>query len=334
MEPEPPRPTVGELFVYLWRLGRPEFWAVSAFPFYVGFLLATHELAPGLGIWTAFAHQAAMDGATGQEFYASLVAWLASAWRFILGALVMGPLLWMATILINDVHDVAGDRANPRKARSPLVQGLVDRAFAHAAAYGFAALSLAVAAFVGRAFLGLTFACLVLAWLYSVPPVRLKTVPGADVAVNAIGIGVVSGLAGWSIGAPLSEAPYGFIPQSLLVVVAIYVPTTLVDHDADRRVGYTTVATKIGRRNAFLLGWWSWVLANLGALVLAWQDWIIPRRMLPFLLVFVPVLLVEYYVLIGKAEGPAEMIRGILISTLTFLAVNLIFALMYTSWWV
>lgn len=327
-------PGLGEFALYLWRLSRPEVWYFALVPLYIGFVLGSRELVPGLQIVLAFLDLAMAQGATADQFGAMVGAWLDGYWRFLVACLVMGPLLWTATLMINDVHDMAGDRVNPRKARSPLVQGLVDRDWVNAAAYVFALLAMLVAIPVGPYFFGFTAACVVLAWLYSAPPVRLKTVPGADVALNVVGAGVLCGLAGWSLAAPLREAPYEFLPQALLVGVAIYIPTALVDYEADLAVGYTTVATRLGRRPAFLVGWWSWVLANLGSLLLAYNGWFLPRAMLPFLLVFVPVLLAEYWYLIGRSESPGEMLRGITVCSITFLAVNAVFALMYTGWWV
>lgn len=327
-------PTFGEFALYLWRLSRPEVWYFALVPMYIGYVLGSRELFPALDVWLEFARHASEAGATWPEFLDAGRSWLGLSGRFLLGCLVMGPLLWTATLLINDVHDLAGDRVNPRKARSPLVQGLVDAGLAHGASYVFAALSLLVAALTGKAFFAFTAGCVALAWMYSAPPFRFKTVPGADIAANVIGAGVFAGLAGWSLAAPLADAPYIFLPQALLTGVAIYVPTALVDHDADRAAGYTTIATKLGRRAAFRLGWWCWVLANAGSLLLAWNGWFIPRAMLPFLLFFVPLLLAEYRLLIGRAETPNAMLRGITICSATFLAVNAIFALMYTGWWV
>lgn len=326
-------PTIGQALLALWRLSRPEAWMASILPLYVGWVLASKELFPGLGLWTGFWGRAVDGGATSADFLFALTSWWARAEPLVLAAVAAGPLLWCATLLINDVHDLAGDRLNPRKARSPLVQGIVSRGWANAAAHLFALATLAVSLLVGWAFAALMLFCLALAWLYSVPPVRLKTRPGADVAVNAIGIGLLAGVAGWSIASPVTEFPWPFIPQSLLVATAIYVPTTLVDHDADKESGYLTLATHLGPRRAYLVGWWAWVLCNAGALLLSWNGWIIPQAMLPLLALFVPLLLFEYHALIGKARSGEERVKGIVVCSLTFLAVNLVFALMYTQLW-
>ncbi len=48
---------------------------------------------------------------------------------------------------------------------------------------------------------------LVLGWLYSAPPIRLKARPGADVTVNALVVGVLGPLAGWSLHRPPGAYP-------------------------------------------------------------------------------------------------------------------------------
>jgi 4-hydroxybenzoate polyprenyltransferase len=321
----------GDHLLAWWRLSRPEVWMASVFPFYVGYVLASRDLVPapaalGAGL------DALVEGRPA-DAVAEAGHWLARSWRLLLGAVVLGPLLWTATLLVNDVHDLPGDRLNPRKARSPLVRGVVSRPWAHRAAHLFAAASLAAAMAVGWAFAVCVLANLALAWAYSVPPLRLKTRPGADVLVNAVGIGAVSAMAGWTVVSGFADAPWAFLPQGLLVAAAIYVPTTLVDHTADKEAGYLTLATHLGPRRAYLVGWWCWVACNAGALALAALDLVIPRAMLPVLVIFVPILLYEYHAFIGKARDPPALVQGILLCSLTFLGVNLVFALLYTGLW-
>jgi 4-hydroxybenzoate polyprenyltransferase len=327
-------PTLGAFALYVWRLSRPEAWMVSVLPVYLGHLVATREIFPNLSVWTTFWERAAREGAMWGEFASATRAWLALSADFLLAVVAMGPLIWAATLLINDVHDLPGDRVNPRKARSPLVQGLVSRGWAHAAAYVFAVLTLATALLVNARFALMVLACLALAWLYSVPPVRLKTRPGADLAVNALGVGLLSAVAGWVITEPFSTAPYWVAPQGLLVAAALYVPTTLVDHEADARIGYLTLATQLGPRRAYRIGFLAWVLANVGALVLSAKDLFIPHRMLPLLLIFNPLMVWQYHQFIGRAKTPQDRVWGIVLCSLTFFAVNLVFALMYTGLWV
>lgn len=325
------RPPFGELLVHLWHLSRPRFWTVSVLPAYVGYVLATRQLVPGLDRWVALADKAVRVGVRPSRIVDVLVAWLGLSLDLIVAMLVLGPLLWTATLLINDAHDLATDRANPRKARSPLVQGVLSAGWAKRTAHAFALATLALASLVDVVFLALVGGCLVLAWAYSVPPIRLKSRPGADVLVNAVGIGVLAGLAGWSIARPVASFPFALVPQGLMVAIAVYVPTTLADLPADRAAGERTIATVLGRERAYRIGWWAWIGANAGAIGLAVAGWWIPRGFLPVLVVFVPLLLWEYHTFIGQASGQAELVRGIFLCALTFTALNLLFAFAYAG---
>ncbi|MEA3201042.1 MAG: hypothetical protein QOE90_2470 [Thermoplasmata archaeon] len=320
--------------LYLWRLSRPEVWLVTIIPMHVGWLLASRQIVPGFAQWAAFWAKASQGGATSADFLATLAAWWGDARGWVLAAIAMGPLVWLATLCINDVHDLESDRANPRKASSPLVQGVVSRGWARACAYLAAAAALLVGAFAGLAFDLLLLSCLVLAWLYSAPPVRLKTKPGADVLVNAVGVGALAALAGFSLAAPLSQAPWPFLPQGLLVAAAVYVPTTIVDLEPDLAAGYATFAPALGRERAYRVGFACWIAANLGAVALSASDIILPRRMLPLLLVFAPLLVWEYHQFIGKARDAPAMIQGVILCSLSFAAVNALWALMWTGLWI
>lgn len=324
-------PGIARALVYLWTLSRPRFWTVSALPAYVGYVLATRTLVPALPLWTRLWSRAVEQGVQPADVASTFAAWLGASADLLVGLTVLGPLLWTATLLINDAHDLPTDRRNPRKAKSPLVQGLVDRGWAERAAHGFALAALVLASLAGRTFLVVTGGCLVLAWAYSVPPVRLKSRPGADVALNAAGIGALSGMAGWSLAAPLTGFPFVLLPQGLLVATAVYVPTTLVDLEPDRAAGERTIATVLGPRTAYRIGWWSWVACNAGAILLASLDLWIPRGFLPVLVVFVPLLLWEYRTFIDPDRSQAELVRGIFLCALTFVAVNVLFAFAYTG---
>ncbi len=308
--------------VSLWRLSRPRLWMVSVLPGYTGWLLASRSLVPAPGLWT--------ESLTRRD-PSLLIEAVASSSELLLALVVLGPLLGTASLLINDTHDLANDRGNPRKQASPLVQGRVSVAWVERAAHITALVTLVAAGWISTPFLLLVAGCLVLAWAYSVPPARLKARPGADLAVNAVGIGLLAGLAGWSLAAPLEAFPFAYIPQGLLVAAAIYVPTTLVDMEADRQAGDRTLATHLGEQRAYRIGFGAWIAANLGALVLASMGVLLPRAMVPVLVVSVPVLVWSYHQWIGQAAGPGERVRGIFGCAVLFLAVNLVFALLYTG---
>jgi 4-hydroxybenzoate polyprenyltransferase len=202
--------------------------------------------------------------------------------RHVAAALVLGPLVWGAVLAMNDRHDVTTDRVNPRKATAPAVTGAIGDRELVRLQVGFGAASLVVAAAVGGPMLLGTAGVLALGWAYSAPPLRLKGRPGADVVANALAVGVLAPLCGWSLHhAPLDYPPVLAVAGTL-IGVALYVPTTVIDHAADLGAGDRTFAVRFGPAVAYRvgLGAWSastvlWVVGCARGLVpasqLSWQ---------------------------------------------------------------
>lgn len=281
-------------------VGRPAFWVVSVVPYYVGILLATHQLVPAVEDWP----------------------------RLAVGAVVMGPLLWLAVLAINDAYDLPGDLLNPRKSKSPLIDGRVTLAAAKRIALIAGIVSIAVGLLVGVVFtLGVVLA-LVLGWAYSVPPVRLKTRAGFDVAVNSLALGTFGPLAGWAAVNPdLSDFPWLMALQGTLAAIGLYLPTTLADLDADRAAGYRTIAVRLGASTTYRLGFAFWIAAAGLSVVLAALDAVIPRSMLALEIVMVPVLVAAY----RRFIGPGMTFKGVVILASLFLLPCATFALTYTG---
>ncbi|TWD80465.1 chlorophyll synthase [Kribbella amoyensis] len=281
-------------------VGRPAFWIVSVVPYSVGILLATRSLVPPADLWP----------------------------RLLLGAVVMGPLLWLAVLAINDAYDLPGDLLNPRKSKSPLLDGRVTLTAAKQLSVAAGATAIVVGLLVGWVFtLGVVLA-LVLGWAYSVPPVRLKTRAGFDVAVNSLALGAFGPLAGWAAVTPdLSDFPWVMALQGTLAAAALYLPTTLADVTADRAAGYRTIAVRLGERATYRLGFAAWIAAAGLSVLLAALDHVIPRGMLVLEVVMVPVLVLAYHRLITPRMtfGPVIVLAGL------FLIPCGTFALTYTG---
>jgi chlorophyll synthase len=244
-----------------------------------------------------------------------------------IGAVVVEPLVWLAVLAINDAHDLPGDLLNPRKAGTPLTSGRLSPEVVRRVALVAGASALLVSLTVGSAFTLGALVALALGWAYSAPPVRLKARPGVDVAVNALALGALGPLAGWTAVHPLGGFPWLIAVQGVLVGAALYVPTTLADYHADLATGYRTVAVRLGPRRAYRLGLAAWIAAAALSAGLAAADAVIPRRMLVFELVMVPALIAAYHGLLGRKQS----VPRIAVVSFLFLAPSAVFALTYVN---
>jgi len=275
--------------VLIVAVSRPWFWPVSWVPAYLGTVLAGR-------------------------------AWLpepADVPRSMVALLVLGPLIWGAVLAQNDLQDLHSDRLNPRKATAPLVTGALSATHLRTAYRVITAAALGSALFVGPLFVLGVAGVLLLGWAYSVPPLRLKTRPGWDVAVNAVVVGVVSPAAGWSITRAPWEFPWQFALIGVLFAAALYVPTTVTDLSADAGAGDTTFAVRYGPRLAHRLGIALWASALVISLVCAALDVLVPRSTLTAQLVMAPVLLGTYALLTRRPTIPKLAVVSLLFAVPT-----------------
>nr|WP_221379550.1 UbiA family prenyltransferase [Actinoplanes polyasparticus] len=255
-------------------VSRPWFWPVSWVPAYLGTVLADGRWLP------------------------------ADLPRALVALLVLGPLVWGAVLAQNDLHDLASDRANPRKATAPLVTGAVNETTLRSWYRRIALACLVAALLVGPLFVLGVAGVLLLGWAYSAPPLRLKTRPGWDVTVNALVVGVVSPAAGWSITRDPWDFPWQFGLIGLLFAAALYVPTTVTDLPADEGAGDNTFAVRFGARAAYVTGLTLWAAALVLCVACAAADVVVPRSTLTGQLVTIPVLLTAYAILTRRPSIP------------------------------
>jgi len=89
--------------------------------------------------------------------------------------------------------------------------------------------------------------CAVLSVLYSVPPVRLKAVAGADWLVNMAGFGLLTPYVGWILtGRALTSPGWKVMVAFALLFGALYPLTQLYQLAEDRRRGDRTLAVALG----------------------------------------------------------------------------------------
>ena len=169
----------------------------------------------------------------------------------------------------------------------------------HLALFGFALMlaGQAIALALPRGFAIAYAICFAMSLLYSVPPVRLKAVAGADWIINMIGFGSLTPYAGWAVsGFPLTHggllAFAGFTP----LFAALYPLTQLYQLGEDRARGDRTLAVALGVRWSLAVSivavfiafpffaraaWWSGGTDHigipvLGIALLAWLGVLVP----------------------------------------------------------
>jgi len=93
--------------------------------------------------------------------------------------------------------------------------------------------------------------CFLLSVLYSVPPVRLKAVAGADWVINMWGFGTLTPYAGWvATGLPI-RPPLGLVLLAFCpLFAALYPLTQLYQLEEDSRRGDRTLAVVLGVRRS------------------------------------------------------------------------------------
>jgi 4-hydroxybenzoate polyprenyltransferase len=93
-----------------------------------------------------------------------------------------------------------------------------------------------------------TVSLVLIAWLYSVPPVRLKERPPLDSLANGIGY-FLPFVMGYSLGGDPRSMPLKYYLLALSVC-GIHALAAAADYDADRAAGHRTLAVAYGRRAA------------------------------------------------------------------------------------
>lgn len=170
-----------------------------------------------------------------------------------LGSALLGVGLWVVclnggTLALNSAHDRdEGDIAYLRRPPTPPPQ---------LGRFGFGLMMLGLlGAFLLPAGYRVAYGvCLVLSVLYSVPPFRLKAIPGADWIINMVGFGTLTPYAGWAAtGVPLDPA-HGFVLLAFCpLFAALYPLTQIYQQEEDRRRGDRTLALLLGVRNSLLI---------------------------------------------------------------------------------
>lgn len=245
----------------------PEFWIVSTFPFYISWIWASGEIFPG---WTWLSENPSYAG----QYWSHFADYMGETWRFWLGVVIAGPLLGGGTVLYDDYYDAEIDRRNPRKRRKPWFKAPATPASIMGAAVFLFVLSLALSTLINVQFFAVSAAIIVLALIYSTPPVRLKGRGGMDLVTNMVGFGALCSFAGFIVAAPLQEYPWLWQFIMFTGMGTLYILTTIADLEADGRSGVPTIAVKMGFERSVKAAMALLLLANVGIILLGLMDYL------------------------------------------------------------
>jgi 4-hydroxybenzoate polyprenyltransferase len=207
----------GDAFSYILHL-RPAEWPIMAAHTLLGFVLAV-GLGPALR---------GTDLAT--------AAWALAIWVVLLN----GGTLAINSVFDRDQGDIGYLNAPPAPPRHLLAFSLALLIAGQAAAFT-----------LPRGFTLVYAVCFAMSLAYSVPPLRLKAIGGADWVINMLGFGTFTPYAGWAAtGRPL-DLPHGLVLLAFCpLFAALYPLTQLYQFEEDRRRGDRTLAIILGMRRS------------------------------------------------------------------------------------
>ena len=205
--------TFGDAFSYVLHL-RPREWPIMVAHTSIGFIIAV-----GL--------RATLNGSHLAEYLTAMVSWV--------GCLNAG------TLAVNSAFDNDDGDIGYLDAPPPVPKHLAAVSIALMAIGQLIALTLPASFAIAYAI------CFAMSLAYSVPPVRLKAVAGADWIINIVGVGILTPFAGWAAsGAPLRADGIWIMIGFGCLFGSLYPLTQIYQLEEDTRRGDRTLVRILG----------------------------------------------------------------------------------------
>lgn len=186
----------------------------------------------------------------------------------LIGAVIANELSVGFAFMINDVEDADDDALNPAKIkRNPVSAGMLTKREANIASYATALIAAVIYAMLSPAAFIVGVISLIVGWIYSWGPVRLKSKPIVDLLSHVMMLAGFQFLAGHFAFANQLSGPW-FFPFLFLVSISGYgeLYNELRDYEGDLTAGLKHTAAVIGHRAATLLMNTLLILGIVGAL--------------------------------------------------------------------
>jgi chlorophyll synthase len=283
------------------------FWGISIVPFYISWVFASQQMFPA-------------------------TAWNTEFINFVVGLIVIGPFVGGSTLLYNDFWDREVDKINRRKSDFPLPKGLIRRETILHASYAFMLLAVLFSLILPLIFTSMVILILILSITYSAMPVRFKSRPGFDLIVNAAGAGILCSFAGWVVVEPIAEYPFFWLMPMFFGVTALFIPTTIIDYDSDKKNGVNTITVLLGQRRSFYIGLTSIAVANVCIITMCLTNYLIS---FDFIYVALPIAVTQvflYWYILRTQTFKNVFLTIISLSALLTLG-NLLLLFYYTGFW-
>ena len=173
----------------------------------------------------------------------------------LIGVLIANELSVGFAFMINDVEDADDDALNPAKIqRNPVSAGILTKREANLASYATALIAAVIYALLSPVAFVVGVLSLIVGWIYSWGPVRLKSKPVVDLLSHVMMLAGFQFLTGHFAFATQLGGPW-FFPFLFLVALSGYVElyNELRDYEGDVRAGLKHTAAVIGHRAATYL---------------------------------------------------------------------------------
>ena len=173
------------------------------------------------------------------------------SWQLVV-VLLANELAVAFAFMINDVEDAADDALDAAKAqRNPVSAGMISYRAAYIASFIVAVLSAALYALLGMGPFVIGTACLLIAFLYSWRPVRLKAIPFVDLVSHALMLaGLQFAAAYFTFSSTLGPRFFWLFLMSIGISAYGELFNELRDLEGDKRAGVTHTASVLGPRVA------------------------------------------------------------------------------------
>jgi 4-hydroxybenzoate polyprenyltransferase len=173
----------------------------------------------------------------------------------LIGAVIANQLSVGFAFMINDVEDADDDALNPAKInRNPVSAGLLTKREANIASYATALTAALIYATLSPAAFGVGVISLIVGWIYSWGPVRLKSKPAVDLLSHIMMLAGFQFLTGYLAFSNVLANDWVF-PFVFVICISGYgeLYNELRDYEGDVRAGLKHTAAVIGHRAATYL---------------------------------------------------------------------------------